>query len=125
VGMLIMLLIVHFFPREHEQSEVQSTQTAPADETPAGSEAIPTAPVTSDIGQANANMTRIQVSSPTASGYPVVNSGAPRAVDYFGPQDTVIQTDNRPDSIPTTDASTNPCVDPPSVKGQSYRYVEH
>lgn len=120
-GMLIMLLVVHFFPRENPQNAGQSAEAPAAEEAPVAS-APATSALPNDAG--NTNLGPIQATSTTASGYPVVTSGSPRAVDYFGPQELQDEVSNQPNSVSTNAASTSPCVDPPSAYGRSYRHVD-
>lgn len=123
VGMLIMLLIVHFFPRDNGQSATQSAEATAAEESAdnsASSNALPA----SAPALGSANLGPIQTTSTTASGYPVVSSGAPRAVDYLGQQEDIGDVSNQPSTVSTQDASTSPCVDPPSTYGRSYRQVD-
>lgn len=126
LGMLVMLIVVYFFPHEHGQSDVQSAQTSSNEDSPPGNDATPSAPpLAGDIGQSNANTGRVEVRSTTTSGYSVAGSGAPRAVDFSGADDPRVQADNQPASVPEEQASTSPCVDPPSAKGRAYRVVDH
>ena len=120
-GMLIMLLVVHFFPGENAQKPAQSAETPAGEEAPASS-APPTSALPNDAS--GGNLGPMQVTSTTASGYPVTTSGAPRAVDYFGPEETQGDLSNQPNSVSTEDASTSPCVDPASSYGRSYRQVD-
>jgi hypothetical protein len=123
VGMLIMLLIVHFFPHENGQNAVQSAE-APAAQESADSSPSSNGMPASDPGLGTANLGQIQTTSTTASGYPVVTSGAPRAVDYLGQQEDIGDVSNQPGTVSTQDASTSPCVDPPSTYGRSYRQAD-
>ena len=126
LGMLVMLMVVYFLPHEHGQNDMQSAQTSSNEDAPAGNDATPSAPpFAGDIGQSNANTGRVEVRSTTTSGYSVTSSGAPRAVDWSGADDPRVQADNRPASVPEEEASTSPCVDPPSAKGRAYRVVDH
>jgi hypothetical protein len=122
-GMLIMLLVVYFFPRDYKQSESAQQSAEPAAENNAEASSSVNPPPNQDLGSANSNLGPVQVTGTTVSGYPVVSSGAPRAVDYFGTAETP-QVNNTPDSVPYQLASPSPCVDPPSVKGPTVRYAE-
>jgi cytoskeletal protein RodZ len=127
-GMLIMLLVVYFAPHEHKQSEAQSVDSSSDAATASNAEAsAPSAEASLGANSASApsseSMGQIQVTSTTTSGYPVITSGAPRAVDYSGRQD-LGESNNQPNSVSEGEASTNPCVDPPSVKGPNIRYVD-
>lgn len=53
-----------------------------------------------------------QVLTETVSGYPIYNSGAPKAVDAGG--------DNPNWNVTRSGLVGNPCVDPPSVRGRAY-----
>jgi hypothetical protein len=124
-GMLIMLLVMYFFPREYKQNQAQSPASSPETAQQTNPSPIPvTAPAAVDPSSIGLPLgTSVQSTSTTASGYPVYTTGAPRAVDYFGPQgnDEVIV---QPNYDPASGPWLNPCVDPPSVKGPTYRVVE-
>lgn len=122
-GMLIMLLVVYFFPREYKQGEAAQQSAEPAQENNAEASTSINPAQTPDIGSAPSNLGPVQVTTSTVSGYPVVSSGAPRAVDYYGTEGGP-PVNNQPDQVPYQMASPTPCVDPPSVKGPTVRYAD-
>jgi hypothetical protein len=130
VGMLIMLLVVYFFPKEYRQPEIQaSVPTADnvAANDPSSSQTISTTNVAPSVNSLESSGYTVQVESTTKSGYPVCVSGPSKAVDYFGPGQSgnVYYDPGSSYTVPVApQVSTTPCVDPPSARGPNVRVVE-